>query len=813
MLRIIEANRRRHTLAMDDAVPAVERLWGLVRARVVDELTGLSPQNIRIETPTHGFTPRVTADGIAGLMARPAHVFPRLAEQAYPVSFTLHVDDYLPHEIHHTFQANPAFPVRTLRANALMLDRVDGFVAGTNFTLNPGGPNEEDRVIAGVDPGNRQILFTLPFANPHAVGEIARLVHQVGMGGVAANSHQIPMNSTVGFLAGDVLIVEPGSARQETVTVAQGGIAPNAITTVDSLIHGHAAGIEVIHERVITSVGTGIGAPMLFLESVDGIFATDTLYVGRPGVVQEAVTVQFVVGAEARLEVAPQLSRRHAGGAPVVVARLTPFDPASIVDDRTVGLHRPPTVIEGQTFRRHNGGAEPVPALVEVTGLWRHLVPAAQEGPPDQPFVVSLTPPLYFARTQGIAQLQPVTVLDVLGDDKALLDWTHAGEDQLRLSNTLNLHLGTTLLIDTDPERQEYVTIAEVPPGASVASTVTLTHPLAHTHRPETRVRPVLLLPPGPPRTFDDDAIAGDTCVFLDDTAGLEAPNLVVEVVGGAAPDGTPLPNELHWLGFFRTTSDAEGRYRLPPLSRVAQLQLRATAALAFDHDVGDPVVTTRRLLSDPTPNLDTTITLDSLALINPGDLLIVGMPGAQEVREVAPGGVNALADEVTFTEPLGIDHEPDDLVVLARRLVSDPVVGASTITLDSLALINPGDLLIVGMPGAQEVREVAPGGVNAGAGAVTFTAPLGNNHAPGAPVVPARRIAVEPAVGDNAVTLDDANGILDGHRLIVGRPGRQEVMEVVNNPVNDVVTFTAGDDVTFIPNYPAQVSHLDIEF
>ena len=76
--------------------------------------------------------------------------------------------------------------------------------------------------------------------------------------------------------------------------------------------------------------------------------------------------------------------------------------------------------------------------------------------------------------------------------------------------------------------------------------------------------------PPGADRLFATDAIAGDTTIFVNSLAGLITANQV-EVSGGA-----PV-NEYHNLQRYHATSNADGYYRLPLLSRVAQVRLEAS--------------------------------------------------------------------------------------------------------------------------------------------------------------------------------------------------------------------------------------------
>jgi hypothetical protein len=76
------------------------------------------------------------------------------------------------------------------------------------------------------------------------------------------------------------------------------------------------------------------------------------------------------------------------------------------------------------------------------------------------------------------------------------------------------------------------------------------------------------------------DAQAGDSCLFLNSMTDL-ATATVIEVQG--AP-GDPV--EFHRVARFEATSDVDGYYRLPLLSRVAQLEIQA------DDGGAHPVIT-----------------------------------------------------------------------------------------------------------------------------------------------------------------------------------------------------------------------------
>lgn len=248
---------------------------------------------------------------------------------------------------------------------------------------------------------------------------------------------------------------------------------------------------------------------------------------------------------------------------------LTNFTPPPLVN---LLLHREPVVIAGRVVRANGSGTVPVAgATVNFTGIWRTPPPANLVVPADPPNLVSLSPPLYAERTAATGHLRRRNLPAVVGDDKSLLDAVLAGATQIRLTNRLNLTVGDILLIDANqPDIAEFIAI-NVITGASTPdqpARITLNYPLAHAHPRNALVQAVSPQPLGATKQVSVDALVGDTCVFLNNIAGLATAN-EAEIFGGS-------PDEYHSLKRFSVTSDADGYYRLPPLSRVAQLEIHA---------------------------------------------------------------------------------------------------------------------------------------------------------------------------------------------------------------------------------------------
>jgi len=238
-----------------------------------------------------------------------------------------------------------------------------------------------------------------------------------------------------------------------------------------------------------------------------------------------------------------------------------------------VAFHRHPVFIAGRTARLINNASTPLAgAQISVTGIWRTPPPANVAVAPDPPNIVSLQPPLYLDRAALTQSLAPRDLAPVMGNDKALMDDIAASANPIRLSNRLGLAAGNILLIDAEqPDLAEFIAINSLPTTAPAdqPTAVTLDHPLVFSHRRAAVVRQVNPQAPGASRNITVDALSGDSCLFLSALTGLSGA-AEVEITG------VPGPDEFHKVMQFTVSSDADGYYRLPPLSRVAQLEIHA---------------------------------------------------------------------------------------------------------------------------------------------------------------------------------------------------------------------------------------------
>ncbi len=247
------------------------------------------------------------------------------------------------------------------------------------------------------------------------------------------------------------------------------------------------------------------------------------------------------------------------------------FSPADL---GRIDLHREPVGIRGRVTTGAGLAATPVPnATVRVTGIWRTLPPANVVMPAAPPSLVSVRPRVYFDRSAAAGGcLRRRDMIPVPGDSRTLLEDAAADSTRLRVANRLGVAPGVILLVDAGaPDLAEYMTVQSVA-GASTPgqpATVTLTYALRNGHQANAVVQRVTPQAPAASNSLQADAAQGDTCALLASMAGLTGAQ-VVEIAGD-----TP-PAEYHLVSRFETLSDASGDYHLPPLSRVAQLQIQA---------------------------------------------------------------------------------------------------------------------------------------------------------------------------------------------------------------------------------------------
>jgi hypothetical protein len=236
-------------------------------------------------------------------------------------------------------------------------------------------------------------------------------------------------------------------------------------------------------------------------------------------------------------------------------------------------LHRLPVTVRGRTVLAAAGTTAPIAgAAVRVTGIWRTPPPAHASVPADPPNLVCLEPPVYAERAAAAGTLRRCDLNPVSLEDKLLLEPCSAGSTVIRLTDRINLSAGAILRLDADrPDRAEHILIQSIAGGSTPdqEAMATLAHPTACRHNRNAVVRRVTAPPPGAAILLADDAVPGDTTVFPGGLSGLAGAQFA-RLEGGSAAA------EYHAVRLYAATSDGEGYYRLPPVSRTAWLEIEA---------------------------------------------------------------------------------------------------------------------------------------------------------------------------------------------------------------------------------------------
>lgn len=323
------------------------------------------------------------------------------------------------------------------------------------------------------------------------------------------------------------------------------------------------------NQRTLTA-NANAGTRVLSLSSDAGLRAGQMLLVGPSGNAAERCAIANLGPLPGQVTLAADLVNTHLAPAPVVADAFAP------VDLHDLPLRRRPVVIRGRSVVRTSTGTTHVPnATIRVSGVWRRLDDVRRHLPAVPSRMASLTPGVYRERPAATT-LDEVPLAAAGGEDKLLGAPTRAGDTRLALSDRINLVAGTSVLaIDPDDaERLELMLVSALEPTLlpTDPTAATLNLPLRNAHGAETRT---LRVTPGVPASatkhLTEQAVPGDQTLFLDSVA-FSAASGIVRVGAGATV-------EYQQFAQFQVTSDAQGYFVLPPLHRVAQIEIEASAA------------------------------------------------------------------------------------------------------------------------------------------------------------------------------------------------------------------------------------------
>jgi len=251
--------------------------------------------------------------------------------------------------------------------------------------------------------------------------------------------------------------------------------------------------------------------------------------------------------------------------------------------DQALALHSEPVMIEGCVLKRSGANITTLAnASVRLSKLWIEVPPAGSTvqpepptpgvfpPPPWDPPIGAVWPPIYADFPKGGSIEFEDRPVDGAMPPKTILDDAPPGTTQLRFSDAGGLGLGDVVAIDADDDgRREIVEVTNIAlTGAATDwAHITINNPLQLLHRSNAIVRRLQSVAPSLTRALNYDAASGDDVLLFDTTAvtGSHQVRLV---------DGTR--HAFHRVSIYSATSDAQGYYRLPPITRAGKIELTA---------------------------------------------------------------------------------------------------------------------------------------------------------------------------------------------------------------------------------------------
>lgn len=274
----------------------------------------------------------------------------------------------------------------------------------------------------------------------------------------------------------------------------------------------------------------------------------------------------------------PVQQARPAAGAPwqiVGVPLVLPDQP----------LHRvQPAIVRGRALRQPIASAAPIAApgaRIGLTGVWwTYREIPVNSSPPHAPDLVVFPAPLAFDHATGA--LERLTARAPDGIARATAAPVLVGAAEIALTNVsgLNSAGGDVLELESagSAERELVITAGFVPPTSTTAASVRLRTPLAFPHRGGTPVVHATL-------TFAAsgslvrEAQRGDRVLFANTLASV-ATDDVLRIAGGTPVAELRLVRRLPLYDATTNTFShpvtlgMDGSFTLPPIARVAQIQL-----------------------------------------------------------------------------------------------------------------------------------------------------------------------------------------------------------------------------------------------
>lgn len=161
----------------DDTPPLSARVWGFVRARLINDVTNEPVGgNILVGSDLPRSSPRVSTDGLIGLAAIPRDVFPTLASRNYMLMLSVTAAGYIPRTVSVAIRNDQRMtraPFPQAGQSVITMNDVTRLQPGETLMIgNPlthPGSQFETVQVATVDLAQNRVTTRGPLVNPHDV--------------------------------------------------------------------------------------------------------------------------------------------------------------------------------------------------------------------------------------------------------------------------------------------------------------------------------------------------------------------------------------------------------------------------------------------------------------------------------------------------------------------------------------------------------------------------------------------------------------------------------------------------------------------
>jgi len=209
---------------------------------------------------------------------------------------------------------------------------------------------------------------------------------------------------------------------------------------------------------------------------------------------------------------------------------------------------------------------------VSVTGIWRTPPSPTAPSPASPPDLIYVEPRVGLERLIGTCNVRRRDLTPTGSQDKRLEAEAAAQAVKFRVSNQIGIATGDVVAIEPDDVgRTDFVLIAGIVGGASAneAATIFTVAPLIRTHPRDAVVRPMTAAVAGTNNLLAADIAPADSTLLMASMSGFGGTH--VEITDG-------IVNELRAMRLYQTVTGTDGSYRLPPISRVAQVEITAVS-------------------------------------------------------------------------------------------------------------------------------------------------------------------------------------------------------------------------------------------